>query len=70
MPGVGRPWFECAVCYGRCRHLGDPWADTTTPHGRLMLTVLSGIAAFELDLIQQRTNEAWPRARSSAAGRS
>ena len=24
------------------RSLGDPWADTTTPHGRLMLTVLGG----------------------------
>jgi DNA invertase Pin-like site-specific DNA recombinase len=22
------------------RSLGDPWADTTTPHGRLMVTVL------------------------------
>jgi DNA invertase Pin-like site-specific DNA recombinase len=26
------------------RSLGDPWADTTTPHGRLMLTVLGGLA--------------------------
>ena len=24
------------------RSLGDAWADTTTPHGRLMLTVLGG----------------------------
>ena len=24
------------------RSLGDPWADTTTPHGRLMVTVLGG----------------------------
>src|SRR5215831_9360650 len=38
------------------KSLGDPWADTTTPHGRLMLTVLGGIAAFERDLILQRTN--------------
>src|SRR3546814_20429955 len=28
------------------RSLGDPWADTTTPHGRLMLTVLGGLAEF------------------------
>jgi DNA invertase Pin-like site-specific DNA recombinase len=39
------------------KSLGDPWADTTTAHGRLMLTVLSGIAEFERDLILQRTNE-------------
>jgi hypothetical protein len=26
------------------RSLGDAWADTTTPHGRLMLTVLGGLA--------------------------
>ena len=26
------------------RSLKDAWADTTTPHGRLMLTVLGGLA--------------------------
>jgi DNA invertase Pin-like site-specific DNA recombinase len=30
------------------RSLGDAWCDTTTPHGRLMLTVLGGLAEFEL----------------------
>jgi DNA invertase Pin-like site-specific DNA recombinase len=29
------------------RSLGDTWADTTTPHGRLMLTVLGGLAVGE-----------------------
>ena len=29
------------------RSLHDKWADTTTPHGRLMLTVLGGLAEFE-----------------------
>jgi DNA invertase Pin-like site-specific DNA recombinase len=29
------------------RSLADIWADTTTPHGRLMLTVLGGLAEFE-----------------------
>jgi Resolvase, N terminal domain len=29
------------------RSLKDTWADTTTPHGRLMLTVLGGLAEFE-----------------------
>jgi DNA invertase Pin-like site-specific DNA recombinase len=29
------------------RSLRDPWADTTTPHGELMVTVLAGLATFE-----------------------
>ena len=33
------------------RSLADQWADTTTPHGRLMLTVLGGLAEFERHLI-------------------
>ena len=32
------------------KSLGDTWADTTTSHGRLMLTVLGGLAEFERDL--------------------
>ncbi len=32
------------------RSLNDAWADTTTPHGRLMLTVLGGSAEFEREL--------------------
>ena len=32
------------------RSLGDAWADTTAPHGRLMLTVLGGLAEFEREL--------------------
>ena len=34
------------------RSLADVWADTTTPHGRLMLTVLGGLAEFERELIR------------------
>lgn len=49
------------------RPLGDPWADTTTPHGRLMLTVLGGLAGFERELIRTRTGEG--RARAKAAGK-
>src|SRR6516225_5506638 len=37
------------------RSLSDPWADTTTPHGRLMVTVLAGLAEFERSLILART---------------
>src|SRR5882757_5859066 len=44
------------------RSLGDSWADTTTPHGRLMMTVLAGIAEFERSLILQRTGEGRTRA--------
>src|SRR5229473_4512745 len=34
------------------KSLGDISADTTTSHGRLMLTVLGGLAEFERDLIR------------------
>ena len=46
------------------RSLGDPWADTTTPHGRLMLTVLGGLAEFERHLILSRTAEGRTRAQA------
>ena len=44
--------------------LGDGWADTTTSHGRLMLTVLGGLAEFERDLIRLRTSEGRERAKA------
>ena len=46
------------------RSLADVWADTTTPHGRLMLTVLGGLAEFERDLIRTRTGEGRVRAKT------
>jgi DNA invertase Pin-like site-specific DNA recombinase len=49
------------------RSLGDAWADTTTSHGPLMLTVLGGLAEFERDLIRARTGEG--RARAKANGK-
>jgi DNA invertase Pin-like site-specific DNA recombinase len=48
------------------KSLADTWADTTTPHGRLMLTVLGGLAEFERSLILARTSEG--RARAAARG--
>jgi DNA invertase Pin-like site-specific DNA recombinase len=36
------------------RSLKDGWADTTTPHGQLMLTILGGLAEFERTLIRSR----------------
>jgi DNA invertase Pin-like site-specific DNA recombinase len=46
------------------RSLADTWADTTTPHGRLMLTVLGGLAEFERSLILARTSEGRVRAKA------
>jgi len=46
------------------RSLADAWADTTTAHGRLMLTVLGGRAEFERDLIRARTSEGRERAKA------
>jgi DNA invertase Pin-like site-specific DNA recombinase len=45
------------------KSLKDTWADTTTPHGRLMLTVLGGLAEFERELIRGRTGEGRKRAK-------
>lgn len=39
------------------RSLKDPWADTTTPHGELMVTILAGLATFERHLIKARTDD-------------
>jgi DNA invertase Pin-like site-specific DNA recombinase len=49
---------------GGFRSLRDAWADTTTPHGRLMLTVLAGLAEFERELIRARTGEGRVRAKA------
>jgi DNA invertase Pin-like site-specific DNA recombinase len=38
------------------RSLAEPWADTTSPAGRTVLTVFAGIAEFERALIHQRTS--------------
>jgi DNA invertase Pin-like site-specific DNA recombinase len=37
------------------RSLAEPWADTTTPAGRMVLTVFAGMADFERSLIVERT---------------
>jgi DNA invertase Pin-like site-specific DNA recombinase len=47
------------------KSLNDPWADTTSPHGRLMLTVLGGLAEFERHLILTRTAEGRTRAQAN-----
>jgi len=42
--------------------LQDTWAHTTSQHGRLMLTVLGGLAQFERELVRARTGEGRKRA--------
>ena len=44
--------------------LGESWCDTTTSHGRLMLTIMGGIAEFERKLIRQRCDEGIARAKA------
>ncbi|MET3793396.1 DNA invertase Pin-like site-specific DNA recombinase [Aquamicrobium terrae] len=46
------------------RSLAEPWADTTTPGGRSMLTVLAGILDFERGLIAERTSAVRTAARA------
>lgn len=50
------------------RSLTEGWADTTTPHGRLTVTIVGGVAEFERALIRTRTGEG--RARAKARGQS
>lgn len=53
------------------RSLAEPWADTTTPAGRMVLTVFAGIAEFERSLIVERTStgRAAAKARGTKFGR-
>jgi DNA invertase Pin-like site-specific DNA recombinase len=44
--------------------LEDPWLDTTTPHGELILTIMGGMAEFERKLIRARCDEGIKRAKA------
>jgi len=46
------------------KSLHDAWADTTSPHGRLMVTILAGLAEFERELILARTSDGRTRAKA------
>src|SRR5215510_6421150 len=48
------------------RSLADSWADTTTAHGKLMITVLGGLAEFERSLILARTSDGRARAKAGS----
>ena len=42
----------------KIKSLKEDWLDTTTAHGKLMFTMMAGLAQFERDLISERTKEA------------
>jgi len=46
------------------KSLADAWADTSTMHGELMVTILAGLATFERHLIRARTDEGRKRAQA------
>ena len=54
---------DAGACF---QSLAEPWADTGTSTGRLMLAVLGGLADVERDLIRTRTAEG--RSRATARG--
>ena len=41
---------------GRFQSISEPWADTTSHSGKMILTIFAGIAEFERDLIRERTS--------------
>jgi DNA invertase Pin-like site-specific DNA recombinase len=49
---------------GQFRSLAEPWADSATGTGRLMIAVLGGLADVERDLIRTRTAEGRSRAKA------
>lgn len=53
------------------KSLKEAWLDTTTTHGKLIFTVMAGLAQFERDLTSDRTKEglASARARNRIGGR-
>jgi DNA invertase Pin-like site-specific DNA recombinase len=56
---------QIADAGARFRSLAEPWADTGTSTGRLMLAVLGGLADVERDLIRTRTAEGRSRAKAN-----
>ena len=48
----------------RIKALEDPWLDTTTPHGELILTIMGGMHEFERKLIRARCDEGIKRAKA------
>ena len=55
---------ELKAAGAKFQALDDPWCDTTTPQGELILTVMGGLAEFERKLIRQRCEEGIRRAKA------
>jgi DNA invertase Pin-like site-specific DNA recombinase len=55
---------EVAKAGASFKSLHDAWVDTTTPHGKLLVTVLGGLAEFERSLIVARTDDGRKRAKA------
>ncbi len=49
------------------KSLAEPWADTTSPAAKLMLTIFAGVAEFERDRIRERQTEGISRAKALGA---
>jgi DNA invertase Pin-like site-specific DNA recombinase len=62
--GIGKRIVDAKAEF---QSLAEPWADTGTSTGRLMLAVLGGLADVERDLIRTRTAEG--RSRAKAQGK-
>lgn len=45
------------------KSLSEPWADTTTPAGKMVMTIFAGVAEFERSLIAERTEKGRQEAR-------
>jgi DNA invertase Pin-like site-specific DNA recombinase len=56
---------EIADRGAKFKSLAESWADTTTPYGELMITILGGLATFERHLIRSRTGEGRRRAKEA-----
>ena len=54
---------ELTEAGAKLRSIAEPWCDTTTPLGELVMTILGGIAAFERSLIMARTQAGIAKAR-------
>ena len=46
------------------KSLHDPWCDTSTPQGELLVTILAGFATVERHLIKARTDDGRKRAKA------
>jgi DNA invertase Pin-like site-specific DNA recombinase len=46
------------------KSLHDPWCDTSTPQGELLVTILAGFATFERHLVKARTDDGRKRAKA------